>query len=188
MYGDTANSPRGKGTSRCVRSKCHRQKLGFGVPRTAIGVIPLDGHGSLLHGHGHPSWPLFHGCWTSMPNPLMVTRTSWGGRSAAAIDRRELASTTPSVRQLHWQFNERAQSLNTQAAGLQLHQRFSRLLACPRCGWLAHLVAGFLTINDLLLCLWLMCLLDCCLAALLVVDVRSLQMRGEASVPWRQPP
>jgi hypothetical protein len=35
--------------------------LGFEMPRAAIGLLPLHGHGSLFHGHGQTSWPLF--CW-----------------------------------------------------------------------------------------------------------------------------
>lgn len=37
------------------------RKLGFGEHLAAIGSVSLHGHGSLFHGHGHTSRPLFHG-------------------------------------------------------------------------------------------------------------------------------
>jgi hypothetical protein len=36
-----------------------------------VGLV--HGYRSLFHGHGHTSWPLFHGWWTSMPIWLMFS-------------------------------------------------------------------------------------------------------------------
>ena len=140
MSSNYANSPRGKGMSRRVRSTCHRQKLEFGEPHVAIGLFSLHGHGSLCHGHGHTSWPLFHVFWTSMPCWLMLPQTSCGGLRAAAIDLWERASTCvmPILCQLHWQLNCRFQSVSN----------CSRLPTC----WLHFF--GFLGVDLLEVCVF----------------------------------